>query len=83
LAVNGGEALLATDAVFFGHPEAGERSAVIYMLLGSCRRQGLNPFDYLKDLFTRLSAAKITDVAQFTPKAWAMSKAGDKTARAG
>jgi hypothetical protein len=30
-----------------------ERSAVIYSLLGSCRRHGLNPFDYLKDLFTR------------------------------
>jgi len=40
-----------------GHPEAGERSAVIYSLLGSCRRHGVNPFDYLKDLFTRLPAA--------------------------
>jgi hypothetical protein len=46
--------------LFFGHPEAGERSAVIYTLLGSCRRHGINPFDYLKDLFTRLPAAKIT-----------------------
>jgi hypothetical protein len=46
--------------LFVGHPQAGERSAVIYTLLGSCRRQGLNPFDYLKDLFTRLPAAKIT-----------------------
>ena len=39
-----------------GHPEAGERSAVIYTLLGSCRRQGINPFAYLKDLFTGLPA---------------------------
>jgi hypothetical protein len=35
--------------LFVGHPEAGERSAVIYTLLGSCRRHGINPFDYLKD----------------------------------
>jgi len=34
--------------LFVGHPEAGERSAVIYSLLGSCRRHGINPFDYLK-----------------------------------
>ena len=54
-----------------GHPEAGERSAVIYTLLGSCRRHGLNPFDYLKDLFTRLPAAKITQIGQFTPAVWA------------
>jgi len=57
--------------LFIGHPEAGERSAVIYTLLGSCRRQGINPFDYLKDLFTRLPAAKITEIKRFTPSEWA------------
>jgi hypothetical protein len=57
--------------MFIGHPEAGERSAVIYTLLGSCRRHGINPFDYLKDLFTRLPAALITEIKQFTPSAWA------------
>ncbi len=61
--------------LFVGHPEAGERSAVIYTLLGSCRRHGLNPFDYLKDLFTRLPSAKITEIRQFTPRAWARAKA--------
>jgi transposase len=57
--------------LFVGHPEAGERSAVIYTLLGSCRRHGLNPFDYLEDLFTRLPSAKITEIKQFTPSQWA------------
>jgi transposase len=64
--------------LFFGHPEAGERSAVIYTLLGSCRRQGINPFNYLKDLFTRLPAAKIKEIQQFTPRAWARAKAKEK-----
>jgi len=57
--------------LFIGHPEAGERSAIIYTLLACCRRHGINPFDYLKDLFTRLPAAKITEIRQFTPKEWA------------
>jgi hypothetical protein len=61
-----------------GHPEAGERSAVIYTLLGSCRRLGLNPFDYLKDLFTRLPSAKITEIKRFTPAAWARANAKEK-----
>jgi len=61
--------------LFIGHPEAGDRSAVIYTLLGSCRRQGVNPFDYLKDLFTRLPLAKITEIKQFTPRAWARARA--------
>jgi transposase len=60
---------------FVGHPEAGERSAVIYTLLGSGRRHGINPFDYLKDLLTRLPAAKITQIREFTPAVWAKAKA--------
>ncbi len=64
--------------LFVGHPEAGERSAVIYTLLGSCQRHGVNPFDYLKDLFTRLPAAKITQIKEFTPVVWARAKAIEK-----
>ena len=60
--------------LFIGHPTAGERSAVIYTLLGSCRRQGINSFEYLKDLFTRLPAAKITDIQEFTPRALAKAQ---------
>ena len=59
--------------LFKGHPEAGERSAVIYTLLGSCRRHDLNSFDCLKDLFTRLPSAKITEIKRFTPSEWAGS----------
>ena len=62
--------------MFIGHPEAGERSAIIYTLLGSCRRHGINPFIYLKDLFARLPAALITEIRQFTPRAWAETKTG-------
>ena len=61
--------------LFVGHPEAGDRSAVIYTLLGSCRRHGVNPFDYLKDLFTRLPATKITEIKVCTPAAWSKAKA--------
>jgi len=64
--------------LFVGHPEAGERSAVIYTLLGSCRRHGVNPFNYLKDLFTRLPGAKITEIQKFTPAAWARTKAREQ-----
>jgi len=42
---------------------------------GGCRRHGINPFDYLKDLFTRLPAARITQIQEFTPAAWVRAKA--------
>jgi transposase len=71
-------ALGKTNWSFVGHPEAGERSAVIYTLPGSWRRHGINPFDYLKDLFIRLPAAKIAQIKEFTPAAWAGAKAKEK-----
>jgi hypothetical protein len=37
------------------------------------------PFtEYLKDLFTRLPAAKITQIKDFTPVAWAKAKDREK-----
>jgi transposase len=74
-------ALGKKNFLFFGHPEAGERSAVIYTMLGSCRRHGINPFEYLKDLFTRLPSAKITQIGEFTPAAWA--RANNNSSRVG
>ena len=71
-------ALGKKNFLFIGHPDAGERSAVIYTLLGSCRRQGVNPFDYLRDLFTQLPAAKIAQINQFTPAAWAKAEAKEQ-----
>ena len=71
-------ALGKKNGLFIGHPSAGERSAILYTLLGSCRRHDLNPFDYLKDLFTRLPSAKITEIKQFTPAAWAKANAQPK-----
>jgi transposase len=74
-------ALGKKNFLFIGQPEAGERSAVIYSLLGSCRRHDINPFDYLKDLFTRLPGARITQIKDFTPAAWA--RANNSSSRVG
>ena len=40
--------------LFIGHPDAGWRSAVIYSLIVSCRRRGINPQEYLTDVLRRL-----------------------------
>jgi transposase len=60
--------------LFIGHPEAGQRSAVIYSVLGSCRRHGINPAAYLKDVLERLPKAKISEVKSLTPSAWAKAR---------
>ncbi|MEO7677728.1 MAG: transposase, partial [Verrucomicrobiota bacterium] len=60
--------------LFVGHPEAGQRSAVIYSILGSCRRHGVNPADYLRAIFERLPKAKISEVKTLTPSAWSKAR---------
>jgi transposase len=60
--------------LFIGHPDAGQRSAVIYSILGSCRRHGINPAEYLQDVFERLPKAKTSEVKSLTPAAWAKAK---------
>jgi transposase len=42
--------------------------------MASCRLHGINPFEFLKDVFTRLPAAKITEVESFTPAEWAKGR---------
>jgi transposase len=57
--------------MFIGHPEAGDRSAIIYSLVVSCHRHAVNPFAYLKDVLTRLPRmTNQDDLAALTPAHW-------------
>ena len=56
--------------LFIGHPDAGWRSATIYSVLVSCRRRGINTWEYLRDLFDRLPGATNQQITDFTPAAW-------------
>ena len=57
--------------LFVGHPKAGDRAAVLYSLIGSCRRLGHNPHEYLKDLLTRLPAMTTSDdLRPLLPSQW-------------
>ena len=56
--------------LFIGHPDAGWRSAVIYTIILSCRRRGINPQEYLTDVLRRLPAMKNTEVKDLAPSRW-------------
>ena len=56
--------------LFFGHPEAGWRSAVIYSVIVSCRRRDIDPWVYLRDLMSRLPAAKNHEIPDLVPARW-------------
>ena len=61
---------LQKNWLFIGHPEAGWRSAVIYSVIVSCRRRGLNPWDYVRDVLQRLPGMKQADIASILPGRW-------------
>ncbi|MCA1838107.1 MAG: IS66 family transposase [Actinobacteria bacterium] len=67
-------ALGKKNFLFIGHPQAGWKSAVIYSIIGSCRRHEVNPYDYLKDVFERLPNMKASQVPELTPQAWAKTR---------
>jgi hypothetical protein len=56
--------------LFIGHPEAGWRSAVIYSILVSCRRRGIDTWEYLRDVFERLPGATNQQIQDFLPARW-------------
>jgi transposase len=63
--------------LFIGHPDAGWRSAVIYTIIQSCRRYGINPQEYLTDVLHRLPSMTSSQVRELLPHQWS------KTRRAG
>lgn len=56
--------------LFIGHPEAGWRSAVIYSVIVSCRRRGIDPWTYLRDVLSRLPGMKQSEVPSLLPRCW-------------
>ena len=56
--------------LFFGSPESGQTSAVIYSLIESCRKLDINPADYLREVLEALPSMKQSEVADWTPSRW-------------
>jgi transposase len=57
--------------LFMGDADAGERGAIIYTVIESCRRRGIDPYAYLKDVLTRLPRMTNHQIPEVIPAAWA------------
>jgi len=68
--------------LFIGEAEAGERSAILYTIIEACRRCGLDPFTYLREVFTRLPSMTNWQVKDITPQAWAKNRSATVDLRA-
>jgi transposase len=66
--------------LFFGEAHAGERGAIIYTVIESCRRRGIDPYAYLCEVLARLPTLTNWQVKDVTPEAWAKHQPSLKAA---
>ena len=60
--------------LFMGEAGAGQRGAILYNVVESCRRRGLDPFAYLKDVLTRLPDMTNHQIPELFPAIWAKAR---------
>jgi transposase len=63
--------------LFIGEEDAGDRGAILYTLVESCRRRGIDPYAYLRDVLTRLPTSTNWQIKDLTPEAWAKAHRAD------
>ena len=57
--------------LFLGNASSGgERAEVFFSLVQSCKRLGVEPFAYLKDVIERVSTHPASRVDELTPRGW-------------
>jgi transposase len=64
-------ALTRKNFLFAGSDAGGDRAAIAFTILGSCRLAGINPVDYLADVLPRLSRrVRLVDIPALLPARW-------------
>jgi transposase len=66
-------ALARKNSLFFGNDAAGKRFAVLYSLIATCEKHGVNPAEYLTDVLIRIQDHPKVRVAELLPDRWKMS----------
>ena len=56
--------------LFFGNEDAGHNFAVLYTLVASCEKHGVNAIAYLTDVLTRVQKHPASRVAELLPNRW-------------
>jgi len=60
--------------LFMGEAGAGQRGAIIYTLVETCRKRSIDPYAYLRDALLRLPTLKNSQISEVTPAGWAKAQ---------
>jgi len=72
-------ALGRKNYLFCGAPSGGQAAATLYSLVTSCKRLGVNPWQYIKDVLDRISTHPASRIAELTPKGWKAARLTEST----
>ena len=65
--------------LFYGSDKGGRTGAVLTSLIATCKRQHIEPFAYLRDLFTRISAHPHNQLDELLPDRWQAAKSATQS----
>jgi transposase len=64
--------------LFIGEAEAGERSAIHFTIIEACRRRSIDPWEYLREVLTRLPTMTTAQLDEVMPDAWLKARQPQK-----
>ena len=56
--------------MFCGSDNGGNTAAILFSFIATCERHQVNPFDYLRDVLTRIASHPISRLAELLPRQW-------------
>ncbi len=63
-------ALARKNSLFFGSEQAAANFSILYTLVQTAERHGINPLDYLEDVLMRVQTHRAKDIEQLLPGRW-------------
>jgi len=64
--------------LFFGTLESGQSAAILISLIQTCRGLGINPREYLEDIFRRIMDHNSQKLYELLPDQWLLSRQQSK-----
>jgi transposase len=67
--------LVRKNILFVGSDAGGKAAAIHLSFIASCNRLGIDPLEYLTDVYTRINSMKTSELDQLLPDRWARNRA--------